>query len=224
MEAVERPNRIRTFSRNGELIAARRELILRCALSLFVKTGYHETTTRQLAQASGIGIGGIYHYVGSKKDILCLVADNITKVVADTTRSLATLAEALGPTEALRISIRAYYELVDRHRDIYFFVNTEARVFEKDERGMLFDASHQTAAHFEALLKRGIEAGDFRTHNPSLLAYNLSLMFPVWATRRWYLRKLCSSLDDYIVQQTELVLEALTPQSRQVNQAARAQD
>ena len=44
--------------------------ILEAALQAFSEHGYHGTTTRDLAQRSGLSVPGVYHYYPSKQDIL----------------------------------------------------------------------------------------------------------------------------------------------------------
>ena len=44
--------------------------ILSAALETFSENGYHGTTTRQLAERSGLSVPGIYHHYKSKQDIL----------------------------------------------------------------------------------------------------------------------------------------------------------
>ena len=44
--------------------------LLRSAAQVFARKGYHATTMRDLAQASGMSLAGMYHYVQGKEDLL----------------------------------------------------------------------------------------------------------------------------------------------------------
>ncbi len=53
----------------------RRWLILKCALDLFVRRGYQETTIGQIAEAASMSTGLMFHYFPSKEDLyLALVS------------------------------------------------------------------------------------------------------------------------------------------------------
>ena len=46
-----------------------RNAILQAAHDLFVQQGYHGTSMRQIAQGSGIALGGLYNHFASKDDV-----------------------------------------------------------------------------------------------------------------------------------------------------------
>ena len=66
---------VRTACKDGALIDTRRRQIVQAAATLFVKKGYFQTSIREIAEASGMSIGALYHYIGSKDDILFLLTD-----------------------------------------------------------------------------------------------------------------------------------------------------
>ena len=88
MQKASRTNDIPTQIKNPELVDRRRRQIAESAVKLFIKNGFHKTTTRQIAQATGFSIGSLYVYVASKEDVLYLVCDSIhaevERLVADT--------------------------------------------------------------------------------------------------------------------------------------------
>jgi AcrR family transcriptional regulator len=50
-----------------------RSEITEAAYHLFIKSGYHGTSMRQIAQGAGIALGGIYNHFSSKEDIFVSV-------------------------------------------------------------------------------------------------------------------------------------------------------
>ncbi len=54
------------FNTKGERTRA---ALLAAGYQLFVTQGYHATSTRDIAAAAGLAVGGIYNYFGSKEDI-----------------------------------------------------------------------------------------------------------------------------------------------------------
>jgi len=47
-----------------------RELLIESALHQFAANGYHGTSMRQIAEAAGLAVGGIYNHFASKEEIL----------------------------------------------------------------------------------------------------------------------------------------------------------
>jgi AcrR family transcriptional regulator len=50
-----------------------RTLLLEAALQQFAANGYHGTSMRQIADAAGVAVGGIYNHFSSKEEILTAV-------------------------------------------------------------------------------------------------------------------------------------------------------
>ena len=68
---------IQASVKDERLVKKRREQMIKGAITLFKKKGFHRTTTREIAKASGFSIGTLYEYIRKKEDILYLVCDRI---------------------------------------------------------------------------------------------------------------------------------------------------
>ncbi len=64
---------ILTNIKKPELVARRRHQIMRTAMELFRKNGYHATTMRQICAKSRVNMGSFYDYFGGKEDILVYI-------------------------------------------------------------------------------------------------------------------------------------------------------
>lgn len=64
---------IATTIKKPELVAKRREQIIRAAMDLFRKNGYQRTTVRQICSKSMVNRGSFYDYFQSKEDILVYI-------------------------------------------------------------------------------------------------------------------------------------------------------
>ena len=53
----------------------RLQSLLGAAARIFADRGFHATSMRDLSQASGMSLAGIYHYVKSKEELLYLIQD-----------------------------------------------------------------------------------------------------------------------------------------------------
>ena len=88
--------------------ADKRKRILEAAIRVFAEHGYHGTTTRELAQRSGLSVPGVYHYYPSKQDILF---DLMTVIIDE--RSGDLLSDAIREHPEAR-TLNVHAQLLDR--------------------------------------------------------------------------------------------------------------
>ncbi len=199
---------IRTFSRDKELVEERRKEIVRCASRVFIEHGYENAGMRDVAKSFGKSTGSLYHYVGSKEDILYLILDMVVTNEAEFLVNIKKRTANMNPLEALTESIKTYTKELDEFSDMHIFVNHVMVLLAKPERKMMLHASQATTDFFQDLIIRGIEKGIFHTDNPKMVAWNITIIGSGWVNRRWFWRK-AVSLTEYIKEQTEIIMKML---------------
>jgi AcrR family transcriptional regulator len=81
---------------------ARLERLLQAAATVFARRGYHATTMRTLARASGMSLAGMYHYVSGKEELLYLIQRGFfQRVLEGARRAVADARDAEGKVRAL---------------------------------------------------------------------------------------------------------------------------
>ncbi|MDD5289095.1 MAG: TetR/AcrR family transcriptional regulator [Dehalococcoidales bacterium] len=188
--------KIRTYSRDEDLVDKRRSEIVICASSAFVKKGYDRTTMNELAEAFGMSKGGLYHYIGSKEDILYLIIQFNRAKQREFTEKIRVNAVGMNPLDSLRIAIEFHLDRVDKYQDMYIFLGHVMPILEKSGRRSLFEDSIRLTEYFETLLVNGIEAGQFVVVDTWLVASDIVSLCGRWANSRWSLRKKYT-LDEY---------------------------
>ncbi|HEU65978.1 MAG TPA: TetR/AcrR family transcriptional regulator [Chloroflexi bacterium] len=200
---------IRTFSSDEALVKERRKHIVRCSTKLFTKKGYDRTNMRELAKACKMSAGTLYHYFGSKEEILYAIINNATSQQAGFMEDCADELAAVSPTTALVELIGKFYEWHDDNQDITLFAYQETKNLPGNARQSIFDSEARILAVFEELLTRGVEEGEFNVDNPELIAHDIVVLGHAWALRRWYLRKHWT-FKTYVKEQTDAMLRAIT--------------
>lgn len=200
---------IRTFSSDEALVEERRNHIVRCSTRVFTKKGYDRTNMRELAKACEMSIGTLYHYFGSKEEILYSIIDSATSEQAAAMEEYAQELEALRPTAALMALIRKFYGWHDDNQDITLFTYQETKNLPANARQSIFDSEARISAVFESLLVRGISEGEFHMDDPRLIAHDIIVLGHAWAIRRWHLRKHWN-FETYVKEQTEAILRTVT--------------
>lgn len=139
--------------------------ILTTALECFVRGGYHGTSIRQLADAAGLSVPGLYHHYPSKQAILV----ELDRYAMDSLweRSLAALAD--GDQDSLSRSNRLIecLLLVHAHRSMLAFIAfSEIRSLTGDYREEHIAERDRQQRLLDDVITQGAADGHFSTEHP----------------------------------------------------------
>jgi AcrR family transcriptional regulator len=198
-----------TNIKNQELVKERRRQIVDAAVKLFIEHGYHKTTTRALAKATGLSIGSLYEYISTKDDVLYLVCIAIhTEVEHGVKEALArpTVGKA-----ALAEVIREFFLVCNRMSDHVLLMYQVTHFLPLKWQEKVLQAELRITNLFIEAMRELRELGklpqlDDDTIN--LIGHNISVIGHIWAFRRWYFAKQFT-IDQYIEQQTEFIMSFL---------------
>src|SRR5207237_9296683 len=94
----------------------RAEEVYAAALRLFTEKGYHATSMQDIAAAVGLYKGSLYHYIGSKEELLVQVFERaMGSLLVDAER--ITADESLTPSGQLRQLVLAHVAAVADNLD-----------------------------------------------------------------------------------------------------------
>ena len=187
----------------------RRGQILKAAAALFIKRGYINTSVRDIAVRCKINIATLYHYIGSKENILSLFQEYTTSLIKSTLEQHREIINGMDPVEALVYVIRKYLEWVDEYQDITVFWYQESKNLTPQQMKNLTAQEEYTVQIFVELLEGGIRQGVFKVVNPKLTAHNIVVLCDMWAFRRWLIKK-HFTFEEYVRDQTKLILAQLS--------------
>lgn len=200
---------IPTLVKDRALVEERRRVIVEAAVGLFVRKGFHESTTREIAKAAGLSVGALYEYVSSKEDVLYLVCQAIHSEMEE--RLCETSEEGATASERLRGAIENYVRVCDRMQDSIVLIYRETATLPESQAEHVLEDEARIAERFQVILEEGRRDGEFVFRNiksVELMAHNIIVLGHMWAFRRWYLHGRFT-LDAFIEQQTSLILNEL---------------
>jgi AcrR family transcriptional regulator len=200
---------IPTLVKDSDLVEKRRRQIVDAAVKLFIRKGFHQTTTREIASAAGFSIGTLYEYIKSKEDVLYLVCDAIHHDME------AQIRQALGKgrtgREALVDAMANYFKVCDRLSDDILLIYQESSSLHPDSLKYVLANDERITTIFEEILHRGAKDGTL-TPGPdgaiNLMSHNIVVMGHMWTFRRWFLSR-HFSLEEFTKLQTSLVLSEI---------------
>lgn len=191
------------------LVKLRREQMVKGAINLFKEKGFHRTTTREIASASGFSIGTLYEYIRSKEDVLYLVCDQIYEEVhekiSETMQDLHQVTK-----ETVKNGIAAYFRIMDEMQDELLVMYQEAKSLSKEALPYVLEKELQMVSMFEKLILQYVENNQWEidVRQVKLLAHNIVVLGQMWGFRRWALRKLYT-IEEYTKLQTDIFLNSI---------------
>jgi AcrR family transcriptional regulator len=193
-----------------KLVEVRRLQIVQASVDLFVEKGFHKTTTREIAKASGLGIGTLYEYVQSKEDVLYLVCAYIHSEVEK--RLSEVLTSSLNGRDLLVMSIKRFFACVDELQDYVLLIYQETKSLPSDTMKLVLQKEEEITRLFEEILERGRADGSITLAEPSvqLIAHNIIVLGQMWTFRRWAIHR-HYSLEEYTERQISLLLQEICP-------------
>ncbi|MBB5179482.1 AcrR family transcriptional regulator [Planomicrobium koreense] len=203
---MNRKREVQSSVKDESLIAKRRAQMIRGAVTLFKEKGFHRTTTREIAKASGFSIGTLYEYIRTKEDVLYLVCDSIYDEVH---ARFDALDIEKGSLEVLVTAIGHYYGLIDDMQDEFVVMYQESKSLPKDALQYVLNKEMEMVSLFEGLLADCAESGEVKLSPKeiTLAAHHLFVQGQMWAFRRWALRDF--TIEEFIELQTQFLLQGM---------------
>lgn len=121
----------------------RQELVARAA-EVIAERGFHATSVPDLVAATGLTAGGLYHYIGSKDELLGAICEDLMTPLLEEVRAIDG-----PPQDRLRAFVRVWLRHVERHRHHVLVFQQERHVL---EQGSQWRQVRRQRKEFEALL------------------------------------------------------------------------
>jgi len=157
-----------------------RELLERAA-EIFASRGFANTTLQDIADAANVGRTTLYHYFKSKDDFLTALVEDVTIQSSRRTRAIR-LKSDLTPSERLREAALASLEWVLARPNRFKVLVRDEQTLPPEILRRHEAAKRDLLAEFTAIIQAGIDAGEFRSGNPRVMALSVIGMcnWSVW--------------------------------------------
>jgi len=195
-------------AKDVDLIDAKHQQIVNAACRLFFKKGYHRTTIREIAVASGMSMGQLYHYISSKDDVLFLTYKQMQMIWYEhLVRS--GVEEIEDPLERLTRAVRLTLDFALKNRKLFFFVYTETQYLEKRHLRVVLEMDDKNVVGFWRRLIQDVDRLKGVRADLDFLANLVSYLMVFLPLRGWNLKrkvddKLLDSMTSFILRGLEV--------------------
>ena len=147
---------------------ARRQAIIETSARQFARCGYHATGIAELCEANDLGKGALYHYIGSKEELLAAIHDIVMDEVMLGADRVAQ--EGGSPSVQLAKLGDGLLDVIHRYpHHVWVFLHEFPAL--TGERATRFrDRRRRYEKRIEDVLSAGVESGEFRELDPWLTA------------------------------------------------------
>ena len=194
--------------------------IVEATLKLSNRQGFHATSLRDLARASGLSMGGLYSYFDNKTTLLSMILGEVSATAGE---AMAAAPQHVvdDPPAHLGWLIETHIRLTEAMQPWFVFAYMEAKSFPLAERRLAMDSEAATEAVFADVLRRGVAGGDFAVADIELTASLIKPLLQDWYVKRAKYRKRGTTIDRYIEAVSRTVAAAVaTPDVKKARKTA----
>ena len=158
----------RDITRRSPKWQARRQAIVDTSAPVFARQGYHATGINELCDVNDLGKGALYHYIGSKEELLAAIHD---RVMDEVMLGADRVAEAGGtpPVQLARLG-EELLNVIHRYPDHVWVFLHEFPSLTGERAAMFRERRRGYEQRVEDVLRQGMASGDFRDLDPWLTA------------------------------------------------------
>jgi AcrR family transcriptional regulator len=170
----------RSIDRKG--MTDTRTQIRQAALARFVHHGFAATGIRDIAAAAGLTTASLYHYIGTKDDLLVDIMTEITGSLME--RAGRALAAIDRPDERLAVLVQLHVWVHGARRMSAIVADTELRALSGKRREQVLAQRDRYEGLWRGILEDGVKAGVFMLEEPKVATFALLEMCT--GVSHWY--------------------------------------
>jgi AcrR family transcriptional regulator len=190
--------------RDSGLLQMKQEEIAKVALDLFLRDGFHGTTTREIARRAGGSAGSIFTYFKNKEHILFHIITREqeraeTQLVDALRRQIEDATLGGADAEAVFVAVFAtFMHAIDDLRRFILLAYQETKSLDQEARHALTERERRLQRVLSQAIDYGVAQRRFSPGDIELKAHSIVVLAHAWAVRRWAFAGVMESIEDYI--------------------------
>lgn len=193
--------------KNVNVAISNLENIFNATFRLTDEKGFQAMSLRDLSRETGISMGGLYAYIGSKNELASVIEAVLRHYILLVLGSLAK--HDLDPVSHLKAIIYGEIYLNEIMNPWFYFCYMEVKGLQREQQEKAMDLELQAQSMLVDTFKKGIELGVFHCDDPEMLAVHTVAMQQEWYLKRWKFKRMKTDADQYAGSVLAFVLKAL---------------
>ena len=196
--------------KNPKVAIGNLEKIFSATFKLANSKGFQAMSLRDLSGETGISMGGLYAYIGSKNDLASVIEGVLRKYIDQVIGEL--MNEDLDPVARLRAIIYGEIFMMQSLSPWYYFCYMELKGLDKEQQQQALELELRFDDLLVNAIQAGIEMGQFECEKPELLASSITAQLQQWHLKQWKFRMKDVSMEDYAAHIIDTALRSLSYQ------------
>ncbi len=185
---------------------ARRREVMAAAVAVFSERGYRASAMSDIAARLGMGKASLYHYVGSKEEILVELYEDVLRENVIAARRIAASGETALDALAELIADRVAYTC--RNRELLRVFFEEEAELPARQQSRLISVRHEYEQTLLEMVARGEQDGEFMLTTTPQIFVNTVLGAANW-TYKWFQPQGPLSPEELGAQMAQILLATL---------------
>ena len=173
--------------KNNKISQKNREKIVKAAVKLFSKKGYHNTTMREISKLSEINLSQLYTYINTKNDILFLFYKSLYDKLYHSSKELENYRND-NQTEKLVYLIKTQSKVIQDYKSEFITMYTESRHLEKKSLKIVMNMENYLIKKMKKIITQGIKEKEFKNCDATWTANIIAYLLMFEPLRGWNLR------------------------------------
>jgi TetR/AcrR family transcriptional regulator, cholesterol catabolism regulator len=161
----------------------RHRLILDIATELFIRNGYHATTTEDIARHGQFSVGLIYRHFSKKEDLLFEAIQSTNRRILREVPDLVDQEDE--PLKRFLVAVAHYHRIDMENKESSILGIRESKSLSKDRIEQIKELELSSTRIISHCIDDCIEAGVFHAVDVEMLTYQVVMHVHNWALNAW---------------------------------------
>lgn len=207
--------------KNPRVAIGNLEKIFTATFKLANSKGFQAMSLRDLSSESGISMGGLYAYIGSKNELASVIEGVLRNYIDEVIGEL--VSKDLDPVDRLRAIIYGELFMMQLLNPWYYFCYMELKGLDKEQQQQAMDLELRFDGLLVDAINAGVRNGQFVCANPELLASSITGQLQQWHLKHWKFKLREVNLEQYAAHIFDNLLLVLQYRSAEASAASIAQ-
>ena len=157
--------------------------------------GFQAMSLRDLSRETGISMGGLYAYIGSKNELASVIEGVLRTYIDQVIGELVN--EDLDPIARLRAIICGEVFMIQILNPWYYFCYMELKGLDREQQQQALDLELRFDSLLVDAIRAGMKQGQFSCEKPQLLAASITAQLQQWHLKQWKFKLQEVSMEEY---------------------------
>jgi AcrR family transcriptional regulator len=193
--------------KNPKIAIGNLEKIFSATFILANAKGFQAMSLRDLSRETGISMGGLYAYIGSKNDLASLIEGVLRNTIEQIVGGLS--AHGLEPLQCIRAIVYGEIFAMEKMSPWYYFCFMELKGLPREQQKQTLELELRFEGILIDAILEGVASGQFVCDQPKLLASQVTAQLQQWHLKQWKFKLRDISKQEYARFVFETLLKCL---------------